>query len=79
MLYFQIHFFFKSPTCTEKDIVAAKELAEIVEVDYKKYGMDMLIAGTSLGDKTPMEIITLDMKEFKNGGLACFHSSGKHC
>ena len=56
---------FKSPTCTEKDIVAAKELAEIVEVDYKKYGMDMLIAGTSLGDKTPMEIITMDMKEFK--------------
>ncbi len=60
---------FKSPTCTEKDIEAAKELAEIADVDYKKYGMDMLIAGTSLGDKTPMEIITLDMKEFKMGEL----------
>ncbi|WP_319204240.1 putative manganese-dependent inorganic diphosphatase [uncultured Ilyobacter sp.] len=61
---------FKSPTCTEKDIKAAKELAEILGFDYEKYGMDMLIAGTSLGDKSPMEIITMDMKEFKMSGLS---------
>jgi manganese-dependent inorganic pyrophosphatase len=61
---------FKSPTCTEKDIAASKELAEILEFDYEKYGMEMLIAGTSLGDNTPMEIITMDMKEFKMSGLS---------
>ncbi|MGB6128266.1 MAG: putative manganese-dependent inorganic diphosphatase [Psychrilyobacter sp.] len=58
---------FKSPTCTPKDIEAAKELAIIAEVDYQKYGMEMLIAGTSLEDKTPNEIITMDMKEFSMG------------
>lgn len=61
---------FKSPTCTEKDIAASKELAEILEFDYEKYGMEMLVAGTSLGDNTPMEIITMDMKEFKMSGLS---------
>ncbi|WP_319371335.1 putative manganese-dependent inorganic diphosphatase [uncultured Ilyobacter sp.] len=61
---------FKSPTCTEKDVKAAKELAEILDFDYKKYGMDMLIAGTSLGENSPLEIITMDMKEFKMSGLS---------
>ena len=58
---------FKSPTCTPKDISASKELAKIAEIDYEKYGMEMLIAGTSLEDKTPTEIITMDMKEFSMG------------
>lgn len=58
---------FKSPTCTPKDVEAAKELAVIAGIDYEKYGMEMLIAGTSLGDKTPDEIITMDMKEFSMG------------
>ncbi len=61
---------FKSPTCTEKDINAAKELAEFLGIDYEKYGMEMLIAGTSLGNITPMEIINMDMKEFKMSGLS---------
>jgi len=58
---------FKSPTCTPKDIDAAKELSAITGLDHDKYGMEMLIAGTSLGDKTPQEIITMDMKEFSMG------------
>ncbi len=58
---------FKSPTCTPKDVEAAKELAVIADLNYEKYGMEMLIAGTSLGDKTPDEIITMDMKEFSMG------------
>jgi manganese-dependent inorganic pyrophosphatase len=58
---------FKSPTCTPEDIKVAKELAEISELDYNTYGMEMLIAGTSLGDKTAAEIITMDMKEFSMG------------
>jgi len=58
---------FKSPTCTPRDITAAKELAKIAELNMEKYGMEMLIAGTSLGDKTPDEIISMDMKEFVMG------------
>jgi len=60
---------FKSPTCTEQDIQAATELCEIAGVDHKKYGMEMLIAGTSLGDKTPMEIINMDSKTFNMAEL----------
>lgn len=60
---------FKSPTCTEEDIKAVKELSKIAGVeDYEKYGMDMLIEGTTLSDKTPDEIITMDMKEFDMNG-----------
>ena len=58
---------FKSPTCTKKDIIFAKELAEIAEVEIKKYGMDMLIAGTSLDESTSFEIINMDKKEFIMG------------
>lgn len=61
---------FKSPTCTERDIEAVKELAKIAEIeDFEKYGMDMLIAGTSLSDKTPEEILTMDQKEFDMNGI----------
>jgi manganese-dependent inorganic pyrophosphatase len=55
---------FKSPTCTPEDVEAARELSKISGLDCEKYGMEMLIAGTSLGDKTPTDIITMDMKEF---------------
>lgn len=58
---------FKSPTCTDEDITQAKKLAEIAGLDYEKYGMDMLIAGTSLGDKTAEEIYHMDMKPFQFG------------
>lgn len=60
---------FKSPTCTEQDIIAARELCEIAEVDPKKYGMEMLIAGTSLGNKSPMEILDMDNKTFNMADL----------
>lgn len=60
---------FKSPTCTKEDIDAATELCAIAGLDAKKYGMEMLIAGTSLDDKTPSEIITMDSKPFTMGRL----------
>lgn len=60
---------FKSPTCTEADIQAATELCQLAKVDPKKYGMEMLIAGTSLGDKTPLEIINMDNKTFNMADL----------
>ncbi|RUT29003.1 manganese-dependent inorganic pyrophosphatase [Paenibacillus zeisoli] len=58
---------FKSPTCTEQDVAAARELAEIAGVDADKYGLDMLKAGADLSDKTIEQLITIDSKEFQMG------------
>lgn len=58
---------FKSPTCTEQDVAAARELAEIAGVDPEKYGLDMLKAGADLSKKTIAELISLDAKEFSMG------------
>ncbi|MFF2885433.1 manganese-dependent inorganic pyrophosphatase [Paenibacillus sp. NPDC057967] len=58
---------FKSPTCTEQDVAAARELAEIAGVDADAYGLDMLKAGADLSDKTIEQLISLDAKEFSMG------------
>ncbi|UZJ76896.1 manganese-dependent inorganic pyrophosphatase [Fictibacillus sp. KU28468] len=58
---------FKSPTCTEQDIAAAQELAEIAGVDAESYGLEMLKAGADLSDKSVSQLITLDAKEFQMG------------
>lgn len=58
---------FKSPTCTDEDVKTAEALAEIAEIDLNQYGLDMLKAGTNLGDKTIEEILTMDAKEFTFG------------
>lgn len=58
---------FKSPTCTPVDVAAAKELAEIAGVNIEEYGLAMLKAGTDLGDKTGIELLTMDAKEFVFG------------
>ncbi|TWG68941.1 manganese-dependent inorganic pyrophosphatase [Bacillus subtilis] len=55
---------FKSPTCTDQDVAAAKELAEIAGVDAEEYGLNMLKAGADLSKKTVEELISLDAKEF---------------
>lgn len=59
---------FKSPTCTEEDITAAKELAEIAGVNIEEYGLAMLKAGADLSDKSPEQLISLDAKEFEMNG-----------
>ncbi|KAB8138854.1 manganese-dependent inorganic pyrophosphatase [Gracilibacillus oryzae] len=59
---------FKSPTCTEEDIQAAKELAEIAGVDAEQYGLEMLKAGADLSEKSPSELISIDAKEFDMNG-----------
>lgn len=59
---------FKSPTCTDEDVQAAKELAEIAGVDAERFGLDMLKAGADLSDKSPAELISLDAKEFDMNG-----------
>ena len=53
---------FKSPTCTDDDKNAVIELAKIADIDYEKYGMDMLKAGTDLSDYTAEQLINIDAK-----------------
>ena len=59
---------FKSPTCTDEDVAAARELAEIAGVNAESYGLEMLKAGADLSDKTIAQLITLYAKEFSMGG-----------
>jgi manganese-dependent inorganic pyrophosphatase len=58
---------FKSPTCTEEDVAAARELAEIAGVNAEQYGLEMLKAGADLSDKTISQLLSLDAKEFQMG------------
>ncbi|MFB6498812.1 manganese-dependent inorganic pyrophosphatase [Bacillus haynesii] len=58
---------FKSPTCTDEDVKAAKELAAIAGVDADSYGLDMLKAGADLSAKTIPQLLSLDAKEFTMG------------
>ena len=55
---------FKSPTTTEYDKIAVNDLAKIAEVDYEKYGLEMLKAGASLEGKSIEEILYTDFKNF---------------
>lgn len=60
---------FKSPTCTQKDIDVANELANIAKINVSEYGMEMLKAGTDLSDYSAEELICIDSKEFEANGL----------
>lgn len=59
---------FKSPTTTEIDKEIVKDLAKIANVDFEKFGMDMLKAGASLKGKTKEEILYSDFKNFTIDG-----------
>lgn len=58
----------KSPTTTEYDKKALKELAEIANIDVNTYGLDMLKAGTELDDFSAEELVNLDAKDFEKEG-----------
>ncbi|MGJ7909874.1 manganese-dependent inorganic pyrophosphatase [Neobacillus sp. LXY-1] len=58
---------FKSPTCTDQDVAAARELAEIAGVDAESYGLEMLKAGADVRDKSVEDLLTLDAKGFEMG------------
>lgn len=61
---------FKSPTCTNRDIEVAKELAKLAKVDnIEEYGMEMLVAGTSMAKSSMKEIINQDKKVFPIGDM----------
>lgn len=53
----------KSPTCTEEDIKVVKELSKIANIDYEKFGLEMLKAGTDLSSFSIEEILNLDAKQ----------------
>jgi manganese-dependent inorganic pyrophosphatase len=57
----------KSPTCTQQDVDAAHELAEIAGVNLEQYGLELLKAGADLSDKTVEQLISLDSKVFPMG------------
>lgn len=57
----------KSPTTTEVDREAVKELSKIADVDYKTYGMDMLKAGTSLEGMSKEDVLYNDFKLYTVG------------
>ncbi|WP_342526403.1 manganese-dependent inorganic pyrophosphatase [Chryseomicrobium sp. FSL W7-1435] len=58
---------FKSPTCTEQDLKAAKELEALAQVDAQEYGLSLLKAGADVSSKTIDDLLTLDAKEFGMG------------
>ena len=61
---------FKSPTCTSRDVEVAKEVAKLAKVDnIQEYGMEMLVAGTSMAKSSMKEIINQDKKIFPIGDM----------
>lgn len=58
---------FKSPTCTEQDVNAARALASIANVDVDQYGLDMLKAGASTKDSSEEQLLNKDAKSFDMG------------
>lgn len=59
---------FKSPTCTQMDIDACNELANIAGIECESYAMDMFAAGSDFASKTEKEIFELDYKTFEVNG-----------
>lgn len=58
----------KSPTTTDVDREAVRELAEIADIDVQSYGIAMLKAGTNLSAKSDQELIDADAKSFDMNG-----------
>ena len=57
----------KSPTTTERDKEAVKELAVIAGVNYEEYGMNMLKAGTSIEGMSKEDVLYNDFKLYTVG------------
>ena len=53
-----------SPTTTSYDETAAKGLAKIAKINYKKFGIEMFKNATLLGDKTKADLINEDFKVY---------------
>ena len=59
----------KSPTTTEHDKTALEELGKIANLNIEEYGLEMLKAGTDLGDFSAEELINLDAKNLEKDGI----------
>ena len=56
---------FRSPTCTDMDVQAARALAKIADVDIETLAHDMFEAGSDFENKTEEEILNQDFKIFR--------------
>lgn len=62
---------FRSPTCTELDVQAARELAKIADIDIEIFALNMFEAGSDFDQKTEEEILTQDFKIFRLNDVSC--------
>ncbi len=60
---------FGSPTCTEEDRAAAKELANLAEINLEDHAHEMFFAGSNLSEKSAKEIFLGDYKRFSMGDI----------
>ena len=58
----------KSPTTTEHDKTALEELGKIANLNIEEYGLEMLKAGTDLGDFSAEQLVNLDAKSLDKDG-----------
>jgi len=65
---------FNSPTTTEDDKVAAKNLATIAEIDIDEYSREMFTVALSLKGSKPIDILAMDRKRFTFGRNVVFIS-----
>ena len=63
---------FRSPTCTQKDKIAASALALIAGIKIEEFAKEMFKAGSNLKDKSPEEIFYQDYKKFIGEGNVSF-------
>ena len=63
---------FRSPTCTQKDKIAASALALIAGINIEEFSREMFSAGSNLKDKSPEEIFYQDYKKFIGEGNVSF-------
>lgn len=61
---------FRSPTCTDLDVQAARALAQIANVDIETLAHEMFEAGSDFENKTEEEILNQDFKIFHFNDLA---------
>ena len=54
----------RSPTTTDYDRIAVENLSKIAKIDYKKYGYDMIKAGSSLEGMTMEQVLYKDYKNY---------------
>ena len=60
---------FRSPTCTERNVIAGNKLAEICGEDIDTYSEAMFDAGADLSGRTAEEVFHGDYKVFSRGGV----------